>query len=602
MAKIALPVSIALTLLLVFVLFPGVAQADGTVSLTTLGSAYTENFDTLASSGTSNTVPNGWWFDESGANANGLYTAGTGSSNTGDTYSYGATGATERAFGGLRSGSLIPWYRADFQNNTGSTITSLTISYYGEQWRLGVADAATRTTRPELLRFGLSVVLPYSWVNYASLDFSPPITTGTIGALDGNAAANRTLLSYTITGLSIAPGATFYLRWEDVDAAPGADDGMAIDDFSLTPYGAGSAPVAVNDSSLANPPGVAGPFSVTGNDTDADGNLAPSTVDLDPGTAGQQISRVVSGEGTWSVDASGNVTFTPQAGFAQDPTPISYTVSDATALVSNQATITVDYVPVATNDTSYGNWPGDPVTVDVLANDTTGDLVVPSTVQIAGTANPGDPLVVAGQGTWSVNTTTGAVTFTPEPGFLSDPTPISYTVQDNDGNTSNQADVTVTQLGAMQVKQEALSELESVLANLKNLTQRRLVGLAIMSLRGSLDPGLWVDANHLNEWTGTLVFAGERTAVSLLRTAIYAGANRDAIEKPVIAALVTADRLLAAQAIEDAANAGGCGWLIDMARCSLKKGDGYAASNKADYAIDAYRSAWRYAVSSYCGR
>nr|WP_265090128.1 hypothetical protein [Psychrobacter fjordensis] len=41
--------------------------------------------------------------------------------------------------------------------------------------------------------------------------------------------------------------------------------------------------------------------------------------------------------------------------------------------------------------------------------------------------------MVAGEGTWSVDGTTGAITFTPEAGFTGDPTPISYTVDDNTG-------------------------------------------------------------------------------------------------------------------------------------------------------------------------
>ncbi len=41
--------------------------------------------------------------------------------------------------------------------------------------------------------------------------------------------------------------------------------------------------------------------------------------------------------------------------------------------------------------------------MDVLANDTTGDTVDASTVQIVGTTNPGDDLVVAGEGVWSVD-------------------------------------------------------------------------------------------------------------------------------------------------------------------------------------------------------
>ena len=49
----------------------------------------------------------------------------------------------------------------------------------------------------------------------------------------------------------------------------------------------------------------------------------------------------VAGQGTWTVDSDGNVTFTPQADFTKDPTPITYTVSDATGKVSNQATITI---------------------------------------------------------------------------------------------------------------------------------------------------------------------------------------------------------------------------------------------------------------------
>jgi large repetitive protein len=98
------------------------------------------------------------------------------------------------------------------------------------------------------------------------------------------------------------------------------------------------------------------------------------------------------------------VTFTPDAGFTLTTRRRSRTRSATlTDLVSNEATITIDYVPVATNDTSTGNTTGTPVTVPVLNNDTTGDAVDPTTVQIVGTANPGDPLVVTGEGTWSVN-------------------------------------------------------------------------------------------------------------------------------------------------------------------------------------------------------
>src|SRR6476661_1873141 len=114
-------------------------SAAGSVALTTLDVAYTQNFDTLVNSGSSDVLPTGWWLSESGTNANTTYTAGTGSANSGDTYSFGAAGSTERALGGLQSGSLVPTIGASFTNSTGGVITSIDIEYVGEQWRLGTS-------------------------------------------------------------------------------------------------------------------------------------------------------------------------------------------------------------------------------------------------------------------------------------------------------------------------------------------------------------------------------------------------------------------------------------------------------------------------------
>ncbi len=207
--------------------------AAGQVSITAEGVTYTENFDSLASSGTSSSVPNGWFFAETGTSANTTYTAGTGSSNVGDTYSFGSTGSTERAFGGLRSGTLVPTIGAQFVNNTGTPSNLLVIGYTGEQWRLG------NLGRQDHLDFQLSTdatsLVTGTWVNYHQLDFIGPITAGTVGALNGNASTNRSAINYTITGLNIPDGATFWIRWIDFDAT-GADDGLAVDDFSLTSF------------------------------------------------------------------------------------------------------------------------------------------------------------------------------------------------------------------------------------------------------------------------------------------------------------------------------------------------------------------------------
>ena len=187
---------------------------------------YTQNFDSLASTGTSSVVPAGWSFIEGGANANGTYAAGTGSDNAGNTYSFGSAGSSDRAFGTLRSGNLIPAITASFTNGNATAITALAISYVGEQWRLGTANRGADT-----LSFSYSIN-GGAFVALSALDFSSPVTS-TVGAKNGNLAANRTALSANLGGLSIASGQSFVLRWNDFDAS-GADDGLAIDDFAIT--------------------------------------------------------------------------------------------------------------------------------------------------------------------------------------------------------------------------------------------------------------------------------------------------------------------------------------------------------------------------------
>lgn len=203
------------------------------VSLTSLGSAYTQDFNTLGNSTTTNSsLPEGWALSESGTSTlvNNEYSANTGSSNAGDIYSYGAADSTDRALGSLRSGTLVPIFGVAFANNTGATITALDIAFTGEQWRLGATD------RTDRLAFQYSTdaisLISGTYLDFKALDFLTPNTLNA-GAKDGNAAENFTRLNATITGLEITNDSTFWLRWIDIDIS-GAEDGLAIDHFSLT--------------------------------------------------------------------------------------------------------------------------------------------------------------------------------------------------------------------------------------------------------------------------------------------------------------------------------------------------------------------------------
>jgi hypothetical protein len=192
---------------------------------------YFQDFNTLANTTTSSVTPAGWTFVETGTNSNLTYAAGDGSSNSGNTYSFGTGTDPDRAFGAVRSGSLVPSVGALLTNNTGATITSLLISYTGEQWRLGTTGRNDRmdfqySTSTTALNLG-------TWVDADGLDFIAPNSAGTVGAFNGNDVANKKQITYIINGLSIPAGAVFGIRWQDFDVT-GAEDGLGIDDITIS--------------------------------------------------------------------------------------------------------------------------------------------------------------------------------------------------------------------------------------------------------------------------------------------------------------------------------------------------------------------------------
>ena len=219
------------------------------VSLTALNTAYTQNFDGLANSGTSSTTLNGtlagWYILETGSNSNTTYTAGTGSDTAGDTYSYGASASTERALGSIASSKLETKFGAQFTNNTGNTLDQLVISYTGEQWRLGDVARATKDQIVFEYSTNATSLTTGTWTAVTALLYETTNLTGTVGTRNGNDAAYRTSLSNTITGLNIPVGQIFWIRFVDINVS-GTDDGLAVDDFSLTPI---NSTLSVNDIS-----------------------------------------------------------------------------------------------------------------------------------------------------------------------------------------------------------------------------------------------------------------------------------------------------------------------------------------------------------------
>ncbi len=212
-------------------------------SISFSGSTYSQNFDTLPNSGTftftgsgpfdlPTTTPgslNGWAFRRvSGNSANGAFLIGDGTVNTPAIYSFGATGAGDRALGSLAGPQLVSSFGALLVNNSGSVINSITITFTGEQWR--------RAPIANSLLFQYSVgatsIAAGTFTSFSALNFTGP-QTGPATALDGNAAANQVHITATITGLNWTAGSTLAIRWNDANNA-GTDAGLGIDNFSLT--------------------------------------------------------------------------------------------------------------------------------------------------------------------------------------------------------------------------------------------------------------------------------------------------------------------------------------------------------------------------------
>jgi len=174
------------------------ASGSGTVSI--INSApILQNFDTLSNSTTpSNVLPTGWYLTEigTGGAADGSYVVGTGSSNAGGAYSFGATSSTDRALGSVGSGTVTPvYFGAKFTNNSTGPVTALAIEFNGEMWRRGPATAADGLTFAYSTSAGS--LKDGTYTNLAGLNFASlgNACSAVAGATDGNSSACRTHIS-----------------------------------------------------------------------------------------------------------------------------------------------------------------------------------------------------------------------------------------------------------------------------------------------------------------------------------------------------------------------------------------------------------------------
>ena len=231
-------------------------------------------------------------------------------------------------------------------------------------------------------------------------------------------------------------------------------------------------------------------FNVVG--TNLDGNkitVTPSAlypaklVDPATGQPTNALSVTVAGEGTYTIDdTTGKVTFVPEPGFTGTANGVTVTLSapvgrdkDGTIRDEYVKTATAKYTPTVTPITVT---PTDKVSADVqnvpqtqtptfdLSNDKTAQITSKKLVDPT-TGQPTDDatVTVAGEGSYTIDPTTGAVTFTPEKDFVGTATGVTVqataTITNANGKTAtitSNATYTPTVVAAVPTAQPAKSK------------------------------------------------------------------------------------------------------------------------------------------------
>jgi len=236
----------ALPLLALPLLALSLTPAHATVNVDTDDFVYTQDFNSLTTSTTPSTWANngtlaGWYLYTSTLADAATILAGAGAGNAGSFYSFGESGAADRALGGTASGgayfgspgsgAVAGYIAVAFTNNSGTALDGFSLSFNGEQWRNG----GNTNAQAMVLELGVGATFGTvgAWTVPASLTWSSPVIGASAAAVDGNGAGLVAGLSSSFTGLAWAPGDTLWIRWTERNDI-GNDHGLAIDNLSLT--------------------------------------------------------------------------------------------------------------------------------------------------------------------------------------------------------------------------------------------------------------------------------------------------------------------------------------------------------------------------------
>ena len=119
------------------------------------------------------------------------------------------------------------------KNNTGSSLSAISLSYSGEQWRQSQGTSSSGLEMLFVLVSTTSAIDGFQPLGSA-FDFTAPLQgPGDIG-LNGNAAAIRAVINGTaVLPTPVPNGGTLYVRWHDWNDNGTTDHFLAIDDVRI---------------------------------------------------------------------------------------------------------------------------------------------------------------------------------------------------------------------------------------------------------------------------------------------------------------------------------------------------------------------------------
>ena len=215
--------------------------------------SYSQNFDSMGTStraifnagvlnrqGRIDGLDGRWWAGRiGGVSSSVLYAAADdGSSIFGGIRNVGVTGGSDRSLGSLADSSTSAAFGIQIFNISGSTATSVTISFLAEQWR-----SSTVSQRRLLFAYGFGATAPgSSSISSSNFLSSSAMTRNANGDVVGAApvltngplsSPTSNLVTITLSNVNWQVGQELFIRWQDLDDV-GYGATLAIDNFTLT--------------------------------------------------------------------------------------------------------------------------------------------------------------------------------------------------------------------------------------------------------------------------------------------------------------------------------------------------------------------------------